>query len=250
MKTLSKKQLDADTLFAFQMALKGHKQFEYLSGNRKWYSTSYVSAGTPHRIYHDIPEGWTRHDGEDYPGNPDDVIEAVMFCNGFKTEANKAASYYSAAEYFKHDSPHHRIYAYKLAAKSPAIPAGFTAWNGGECPVDGFSKVEYILRHNDEPSGPDVANALIWKHGAKAYDIIAYRVIEKKVIPWTFSEAPDNLKVKDKDTGDVYAATIHTDGYSLFGKMDERDWIDATFETLAADYLQLDGSICGKEVEQ
>lgn len=243
---MNQTELNADTLFAFQMALKGHKQFEWKSINSGWLKTDRVTSGAPHRIFHDIPEGWTRHDGEDWKGDKDAVIEEVMFCNGYKTEANKAASYYSSAGYFKHDSPHHRIYAYKLAANSPAIPEGFTAWNGGKNPLTKGEKCEWVLRDGSRimnDFGTD--EVWLWYHNSR--DIIAYRVIEKKVIPWTMETCPQlPFEVKCKRTGNRHSLVAVVNGSNFF--IDGESWRSG--EHMLNYFTKGDGSPCGKEVEQ
>lgn len=237
----TQEQLNADTLFAFQMALKGHKQFEYLSGNGKWYSTFDVSAGTPHRIYHDIPDGWTRNDGEGWKGDKDAVIEDVMFCDG-RTAKYKDIVVVGGVNNFTTPNHYARIYAYKLKAKSPEIPEGFTKHDGGKLPIDGDLRVEAIRILGSKYMG--LANHLSWT------DIIAYRVIEKKVIPWTWTETPlEGLRVKRKRDGKNFNARFQVDGVLTIGGIHESVG-KLSYETLAADYLQLDGSVCGKEVEQ
>lgn len=129
----TKEQLDADTLFAFQMALKGHKQFEYHNGV-KWSPIGYIVSSYPHRIYHDIPKGWTRHDGEDWNGDGDSVIEQVMWMDGeISSQKSRPAKWWrdNGVNSFTEETPH-RIYAYKLAEKKPekkVIP-----WTLETCP--------------------------------------------------------------------------------------------------------------------
>lgn len=176
-------ELNADTLFAFQMALKGHKQFEYQSSGGNWHKKCTVSNSSPHRIYHDIPDGWERSYG-DWKGDKDTVLEEVMFYDGEIAERKKeTASYWM--NYVNNsfaDTQHKwRIYAYKLAAKSPEIPEGFTVWNGGDCPIGGQQKIEYIQRNGNRYAA--LAGDCNWFDRGYANDIIAYRVIEKKVIP-------------------------------------------------------------------
>ena len=115
----TKKQLNADTLFAFQMALKGHKQFEFKNDNGEWARCYNVNSRFLHRIYHDIPDGWTRHDGEDWKGDPNTEFDAVMFCIGtVDATPHRAKNYTGCGSSFCCDGGN-RIYAYKLAAKSP-----------------------------------------------------------------------------------------------------------------------------------
>lgn len=193
-------QLNADTLFAFQMALNGHKQFEFLRSGI-WTKCDAVSSIAPHRISHDIPECWTRHNGEDWKGDKDAVIEEVMFYSGRILKEERTAEYwgckYGINNFTKAESQENRIYAYKLAAKSPAIP-----------------------------------------------------VIEKKVIPWTFADAPLNAKVKRKSDGKIFRMSAHPDEAGLYPTSYGSEGERVAYEILAADYLQLDGSVCGTEVEQ
>ncbi|MDB4461468.1 hypothetical protein N9043_00810 [bacterium] len=53
-------------------------------------------------------------------------------------------------------------------------------WSGGECPVEEFSKVEYVLRDGDLETG--MAWDLVWKHDvigiSSSYEIVKYRVVE------------------------------------------------------------------------
>lgn len=145
-------------------------------------------------------------------------------------------------------SPEHRIYAYKLAAKSPAIPEGFILWNGGECPVAPETKVEYIQRNRERYKAS--AGHCRWAHIQAANDIIAYRVIEKKVIPWDFETAPLRpVRVKRKRDGALFALGFYPDGVAIFNTS-SFGGLPISYEALAADYLQLDSSPCRKEVEQ
>lgn len=191
---MNQTELNADTLFAFQMALKGHKQFEWQTPDGHWNKTVNVSNSFPHRIYHDIPDGWTRHDGEDWKGDKDAKFEYIMFCDGVRMTSPEKAFWFSAENRFA-CSPEHRIYAYKLAAKSPAIP-----------------------------------------------------VIEKKVIPWEFATAPLYGKAKRKDSGELFAFECFP--MEVVVAQGHRDYRSISYVLFAEKYLQLDGSVCGKEVEQ
>ncbi len=242
-------QLNADTLFAFQMALKGHNQFEWqseVSGN--WLKTHTVTAEKNHRIYHDIPDGWKRSYGE-WTGDKDAVIEEVMWCDG-EIDKQPKVSLFKIHEpnNFTSEDPQYRIYAYKLA-KSPAIPDGFTAWNGGECPVAPDTKVEVFYRCGETETRNSSGSH--WPQTKHRKDIIAYRVIEKKVIPWTFFDCPYDLRVRRKLDGKLFRADPHPDDALLSASayQDDEDNV-VIYETLAADYLQLDGTVCGTEVEQ
>lgn len=234
-------QLNADTLFAFQMALKGHKQFEYQHPNGRWYRVNVVDSITPHRIYHDIPEGWTRHDGEDWKGDKDAVIEEVMYCSG-AVSAHKNIRANDWNTRFNYADPAFRIYAYKLAKQTPAIPKGFTSNNNAGdnsyCPLAEDMIVEYIGK--DGKQGKDKARNLYW------FNVIAYRVLEKKVIPWTLESVPVGISVVSKDGSCKNVIVMAGKDIVILGG----NGFSKSYETLADDYLQLDGSICGKEVEQ
>ena len=181
-------QLNADTLFAFQMAMNGHKQFEWKSIEGNWHKTQNVSSGLHHRIFHDIPDGWTRSYG-DWTGDKDAVIEKIMTCDGcISPNENQTAEWWGAKHCNNFISENHtaRIYAYKLA--KPAV-------------------------------------------------------IEKKVVPWTFETAPLCLKVQRKSDGEQFRCETYPSSALLLSK----GMLKPSYETLAADYLQLDGSVCGME---
>jgi len=242
-------QLNADSLFAFQMAMKGHKQFEWKSIKGIWHKTHNVSSGPHHRIHHDIPGGWTRHDGEDWKGDKDAVIEEVIWCDGQRCEVkDKKATWWANVGVVNNwtTEPEVRIYAYKLAKPSISIPEGFTKWDGGECPVAPDTKVEYMRR--DHSTGKDEAKHLRWNHQGMEWngDIIAYRVIPKKVVPWTFETAPLCLKVQRKSDGEQFRCETYPSSALLLSK----GMLKPSYETLASDYLQLNGEVCGTEVEQ
>ena len=185
-------QQTADTLFAFQMALNGHKQFEWKSIEGDWLKTDSVSSGLPHRIYHDIPEGWTRHDGDEWKGDPRAVIEEVIICDGRVSKGENSVGYWSDhfSNSFTRDNHALRIYAYKLA--KPAV-------------------------------------------------------IEKKVVPWDFASAPLNAKVKRKSDGKIFRMASFPDDVVLCSTTYATGDYCASYETLAADYLQLNGEVCGTE---
>lgn len=245
----TKEQLDADTLFAFQMALKGHEQFEFLSLAGDWRKTDSVSSEFSHRIYHDIPEGWTRHDGEDWKGDKDAKFDAAMFCSGRFFESHSNASFWinhCSNNYFSNKKTGDRIYAYKLAEKKPEIPEGFirnnNAGDNSYCPLSEDARVEYIGKCGTR--GEEKAGQLFW------YNVIAYRVIEKKVIPWTIEEI--NLRVgqvvkSTNPTNPCRCVIAQTNGVMLWIG---GDMIPRTPEYLMTSFSQLDNSPCGTEVEQ
>lgn len=246
----TKQQLNADTLFAFQMALEGHKQFEFLHAGI-WSRTEDVHSGLPHRIYHDIPEGWTRHDGEDWKGDKDAVIEEAMMYDGIVSlNKNQPAAWWGGLLCNNFTAENHsvRFYAYKLAAKSPAIPAGFTAHSGGGCPVALDAKIDYILRDGWKGESKTAGN-LFWDTMNTNADIIAYRVLEKKVIPWEFNTRP-------KEPTFVYRKGYITDSMIVAWGDDvvviptKHGLIKVTYDELLSDWLRSGGTACGKEVEQ
>lgn len=65
--------------------------------------------------------------------------------------------------------------------KAVQIPPGFTRWEGGECPVGPFTKVEVI--YGGGQTELCIAKNRVWGHEGfrrKDYNIIAYRVIPPK----------------------------------------------------------------------
>jgi len=338
MNTKTPEQLNANTIFAFQMAVKGHDRFQFLLGD-SWQFCSSVSNTYPHRIYHDIPEGWTLHDGEEWKGDKDAKFEAVMFCDGRVIKNENSVKYWSDhyANIFTREDPKYRIYAYKLAkpawklgnevnghklpdgdkwttpvgkewtaemlpegtrpimeselrklpndaeyfkpndkewvaslyqdcrateyhtrntfyrTRTPipkpalSIPEGFTKWDGGECPVAPKAIIEYIMRKVTRVIGPDIARDLKWKHRGLEFDIIAYRVIPKKVVPWTIEEI--NLRVgqvvkSTNPTNPCRCVITQTNGVMVWIG---GDMIARTPEYLMTYFLQLNGEVCGTE---
>jgi hypothetical protein len=246
MKT-NQEKLNADTIFAFRMALNGHKQFEYQLPDGDWIRNNSVSSNYPYRIYHEIPGGWTRHDGEDWKGDKDAKFEAVIFCDGrISHNKNTTAEFWSKRNSNFTGGPEGRIYAYKLAEQTPAIPEGFTKWDGGERPVAPETEVEYMMR--DRSVSKDKAKSLRWNHNGTEWagDIIAYRVIPKKVLPWTFGDAPLVAMMVRKSDGQKVRFASHFDGAAIHSSL-YKPVLKISYETLAADYLQLNGEVCGTE---
>lgn len=242
-------QLNADTLFAFQMALKGHEEFEYCC-NEHWHKTNRVFSDAPHRIYHDIPEGWTRHYGEDWKGDKDAKFEGVMFCDGLRTAERTVCELRDAKlNTFNAQDHKYRIYAYKLAAKSPAIPKGFTKHDGGKCPIAIGVKFDLMFRTGYKAEKRTQASQYRWTHKHEDDDIIAYRVIEKELIPWEFNTRP-------KEPTFVYRKGYITDSMIVAWGDDvvviatKHGLINVTYDELLSDWLRSGGSVCGKEVEQ
>lgn len=141
-------ELNADTRYVFEQTLKNKDtKIECFFGGI-WQRTTIVTTAFPHRIYHDIPEGWTRHDGEDWKGDSNAVLEEIMTHDGMVSpNKNQTAAWWSGlhANNFTAENHSARIYAYKLAAKSPEIPNptnpcrcvitqtnGVIAWIGGD----------------------------------------------------------------------------------------------------------------------
>lgn len=62
------------------------------------------------------------------------------------------------------------------------LPKGFVPWDGGECPVLYFTKVDVVNRTGsvsyDIPAG-----RLRWSWLNYAHDIIGYRVVQKEPVP-------------------------------------------------------------------
>lgn len=75
-----------------------------------------------------------------------------------------------------------RIVAMETAQKVPPPPEGYTAWNGGECPVADDTEVFVVLRNRRSipmSSKPRRAHWMRWTHGDtqnEGDDIVAYRV--------------------------------------------------------------------------
>ena len=56
---------------------------------------------------------------------------------------------------------------------------GWIQWQGGECPVDKYTRVHVRYRCGDEDTSLLVAGGLDWIHQEwNAFDIIAYRVVK------------------------------------------------------------------------
>lgn len=60
---------------------------------------------------------------------------------------------------------------------------GWIEWNGGECPVDGRSLVNYKMRDGGTCEDGDEASDLVWEHRLCWSDIIAYRPHKPEVKP-------------------------------------------------------------------
>ena len=59
---------------------------------------------------------------------------------------------------------------------------GWVKWAGGECPVDGKTKVDVRFLNGDELFGCDtpwLAGDYDWAHENSTYDIIAYRIVKE-----------------------------------------------------------------------
>lgn len=70
--------------------------------------------------------------------------------------------------------------------------------------------------------------------------------------PWTFAELVNlTIGVKGKRSGAVFRCLLYPDGAYLDPTVRHTlEGFIVTYEALAADYLQLDESVCGTEVEQ
>lgn len=66
---------------------------------------------------------------------------------------------------------------YRALIESPALPAGYTPWGGGECPEDAFDrKTDVMFRGGTISTGGRKGRWYYWKHDGDSCDIIAYRV--------------------------------------------------------------------------
>lgn len=68
---------------------------------------------------------------------------------------------------------------------------------------------------------------------------------EPKTRPWTFEEAPFNLRVIHTRMKEKAVAKLFPDGFAVFWSVKDRDSEDHTFASLLADFTQLDGTPCG-----
>lgn len=82
-------------------------------------------------------------------------------------------------------------------------------WNGGECPVQPDTLVEYVERSGEICTVP--AGFCSWKHFGRSYDIIKYQVIPEpntEWIEWTgwdnFPVPPTTLVEFRKISGETY----------------------------------------------
>jgi hypothetical protein len=107
-----------------------------------------------------------------------------------------------------------------------AIPAGYTPWSGGECPVSGDTKVTPIFRDGTS-SKPNHADNLQWDHYDEETDLIAYRVDQAQasqqgdaVLGWVKQSEIDAVR-RNRDGGavgvflnadrsDVYQVPLYT----------------------------------------
>jgi len=119
-----------------------------------------------------IPEGFTHWAGGTCPV-PFDARVEVIFRAGSRDTGCPAPIWH-----WGHCGGDHDIIAYRLVAENlpkAEIPEGFTPWSGGECPVDGLTKVQILLRCGATSTG--AAYACRWPHLGNDDDIIAYKVV-------------------------------------------------------------------------
>jgi hypothetical protein len=155
----------------------------------------------------DIPEGFIRwRGGKECPVDGGAKVEYVTRAGG-KIITGLAKSVRWTHAGFGGD-----VMAYKVVA--PAIPDGFTPWNGGECPVPNGSKVDLILRSDIGTYTPGLAaEEYRWSHINKTSDIIAYRLITPAYRAFTNGDEfmpRDNERVRWKDTSRKERTNIHT----------------------------------------
>lgn len=106
--------------------------------------------------------------------------------------------------------------------KQPKIPEGFTAWNGGECPVDGDWLVEVRFR-GVSVGAKECADDLFWAHDGSSSDIIAYRIISEPVQLTPAEKAVvERLKVLRNDGFQApdlaIALGVRSDSFEIFNK--------------------------------
>lgn len=65
------------------------------------------------------------------------------------------------------------------AEGTPEAQDGWTAWNGGECPIPNDARVIVKFRGGDEDVASFVAGELRWGHRGIIGDILAYRVVSQ-----------------------------------------------------------------------
>jgi hypothetical protein len=72
---------------------------------------------------------------------------------------------------------------------------------------------------------------------------------QARLRPWTFEEAPEYLKVKDKGGNDyiigLMSHDVHHWGYFMQGPCTKPCGVFVTLDKIAENYTQLDGSPCG-----
>jgi hypothetical protein len=68
------------------------------------------------------------------------------------------------------------------------IPEGFIEWHGGECPVDENASVEVVLRQLPRDVLKRKARSWNWGSGDGGHGIVAYRVVQRKLRPFTKDE--------------------------------------------------------------
>jgi hypothetical protein len=83
-----------------------------------------------------------------------------------------------------------RVGRLRALIEEPAIPEGFTAWGGGDCP-EGASgrRLTVVMRNGELVTGG--FGIFLWPHTGSDYDIIAYRVESEQPKPEPSKRAPD-----------------------------------------------------------
>jgi hypothetical protein len=128
----------------------------------------WVGADTPL----DAPMGWQRYS----------IYESKRQAEVFARTVNsyQVAPFAKIIPLWRHD------YAGDVCDIAPPTPKptileGFTPWYGGECPVGEWDEVRFVLRSGGEEYYISAAQELRWKHLGYGGDIIAYRVLKRRV---------------------------------------------------------------------
>ncbi len=112
-----------------------------------------------------LPDGWRP------------LLKGEMCKAGDSYYVRESHTWRSQTSDYKNVGAHSQWSLHRTRRPLPiAIPAGFTLWSGGECPVPEGARMEYILRDNNKISCDATARELRWYHTGGSGDIIAYRI--------------------------------------------------------------------------
>lgn len=127
----------------------------------------------------EIPDGWTKWDGNSgWSGSEGDIVD-VLFRSG-----RKLCNLTAACFYLKHTNIPDDIIAFKVVTRHkpeelPKIPKGWTRWNGGRWKGEPNDFVSVLLKNGRKPT-ETIASYFRWEHTGKDDDIIAYRKGKRK----------------------------------------------------------------------